>query len=240
MYPFSSASIQHALLALRQDATFQVALPHIKAGRIPRDPNYTVYQHRLCYTQALRPYLYHPALLQVIFSDADLKTLFFRTFGYRGPMDFTIYPNVWLRDLPLLYLGQRVYLGDGLLLGTNQVSIDQSYLSVGPITIGDHTVLDQQVAIGYHTHIGQACHLGFRTGLGIHCAVGDGTRVEESVVIGHGVKIGTGVTVQQRAHIGNMSLIDDGLTVASSQVIPPFSHVTAEGVYHRRSRERVS
>ena len=30
----------------------------------------------------------------------------FRIFGYRGSMDFTIYPDTWIRDLPLLDFGE--------------------------------------------------------------------------------------------------------------------------------------
>ena len=32
--------------------------------------------------------------------------LTFRLFGYRGQMDFTVYPDTWIRDLPLLDFGQ--------------------------------------------------------------------------------------------------------------------------------------
>ena len=236
---YTKQEIQTNLEQLQQDQVFTAALANIKAGRFPRRPEHPVYKDRLYYTQALRAYLYNPALLNIIFSDAPLKTLFFRTFGYQGPMDFTIYPNVWLRDLPLLHFGERVYLGDGLLLGTNQVSIDQARLTVGPISIGADTVLDQQVALGYSSHIGASCHLGFRAGLGIHCVVGDNSKIEETVVIGHGVQLGQSVTVKQRAHIGNMSVVDDGLTVEASQIVPPFSHVTAEGIFHRRTKQPV-
>lgn len=63
-----------------------------------------------------------------ILSDVELKEIFFRTFGYQGTMNFTIYPTAWLRDLTLLDFGEDVYMGDGILLGTNQVNQDQEFI----------------------------------------------------------------------------------------------------------------
>ena len=100
---------------------FQAVVANIKAGTFDRTVPNKDYQDRLAYTKAFRKFIYNPAILNEIFSCPELKESFFRTFGYKGALDFTIYPKCWLRDLPLLDIGSGTYLADGILLGTNQV-----------------------------------------------------------------------------------------------------------------------
>jgi hypothetical protein len=86
--------------------------------------------------------------MNIILSTPSFEELFFRTFRYKYNLDFTIYPNCWIRDLPLPDIGEKCYLADGILLGTNRVSINQKILRVDHIKIGDHTIFDQQCALG--------------------------------------------------------------------------------------------
>jgi hypothetical protein len=41
-----------------------------------------------------------------------LKALVFRLFGYRGDLNFTVYPDTWIRDLPLLDFGKGAYISN--------------------------------------------------------------------------------------------------------------------------------
>jgi hypothetical protein len=45
----------------------------------------------------------------------------FRLFGYRGSMKFTVYPDTWIRDLPLLMFGEGAYVSNRATLRTNIV-----------------------------------------------------------------------------------------------------------------------
>jgi len=84
-----------ALEELNQ-ASFQAVVANIKAGTFERNPEEKDYKDRLVYTKVFRKFIYNPAILNEILSCDILKTAFFRTFGYKGALDFTIYPNCWL------------------------------------------------------------------------------------------------------------------------------------------------
>jgi len=136
--------------------------------------------------------------------------------------------------LPLLDFGEGAYLGDGIVLGTNQVSIDQEFINVDTIKIGARTVFDQRGAVGYESVIGDDCSLRFDVSIGIKCTIGNHVIVGEKSFIGHGTKIGNNVNIGQGCSIGNMCIIDDDVDINLATVIPTFSHVTADGMRNYR------
>ena len=215
--------------------SFQAVVANMKPGNFKRDPESKDYNDRLVYTKAFRKFIYNPAVLNEIFSDSDLKEKFFRTFGYQGALDFTIYPKCWLRDLPMLNIGSGTYLADGILLGTNQVSTDQKVLRVGRITIGERCVFDQDCKLGYNSTIGNDCIIGIQTSIGLKCKMGDNVKVGEATTMRHGVTIGNDVTIGSETQIGNFVIIEDGVEVPEFSRIPSFSIVTKEGVFSRKT-----
>lgn len=231
---FQKEQLVNYLTALKNDE-FQKHLLKVRKGRVYRSNDNLDYESRLIYTNELRNFVYNSALMHFILSDDELKQLFFRTFGYKGSLNFRIYPNAWLRDLPLLDIGENAYLGDGILLGTNQVSQDQEFITVGEIKIGAWTILDQKVSIGYDCSIGANCKIGLETAIGIHGYIGDYCVIEERCTLGHGVKIADQVKIGQCSHIGNMSIIESGVVLGNDSKIPPFSKVTPHGIFNRRT-----
>ncbi|OJJ16060.1 hypothetical protein BKI52_35410 [marine bacterium AO1-C] len=227
----SKDQITEELLYLQEDIVFQEAVLSIKPGKLRRNPEKVVYQQRLIYTKALRDYVYNPAALNIIFSDVKLKLLFFRTFGYKGKTNFTIYPNAWLRDFPMLDIGENVYLGDGILLGTNQVSVNQKFLTVGTISIGANSVFDQRCSVGYNTTIGKNAQIRFSTAIGLKCTLGENVILGEFNVIGHASQIGNNVTLNTHCRIGNFVTIDDEVVLEEFSNIPTNSHVTKDGIF---------
>lgn len=228
------------LRRLAADQEHQDAIAAIRPGRVRRDPQDRTYAARLRYTRALRRYVYNPALLDAVLSVPWLKELFLRSFGYRGSTDFTIYPDCWIRDLPLLDIGERAYLADGIVLGSNQVSLDQEWLQVDRITIGARTVFDQQCMVGYGTSIGENCVLSIRVAIGMNVRLGRGTKVGPTSNIGHQCRLGDGVTVGNAVFVGHFSRVDDGVEIPDYARIPQFSHVTREGVRPRRQHAAVT
>ena len=219
---------------------FQAIVKNIKAGTFVRDPESKDYQDRLVYTKAFRKFIYNPAVLNEIFSDAELKKSFFRTFGYKGALDFTIYPKCWLRDLPLLDIGSKTYLADGILLGTNQVSTDQKVLKVGPIKIGERCVFDQDCKLGYNSKIGDDCIIGIQTSIGLRCKMGNNVKIGEATTIRHGVTIGNDVIIGSETQIGNFCIIEDGVQIPEFSRIPSFSLVTKEGIFNRKELRKTA
>lgn len=215
---------------------FAESIPNIKPGTFARDASNVVYRSRLLYTKFLREYVYNPIAMNIILTHSSLKELFFRTFGYKGKLNFTIYPALWLRDLAVLDFGDDVYMGDGILLGTNQVSPDQKSIKVGPIVIGSRTVLDQQCAIGLGSRIGEDCTFGFRASVGLKANIGNRVNVGGSSIIAHCVKIGNDVAIGQGAFIHDFAVIEDGARICDGIHIPRFSLVSKSGEISSRKR----
>jgi acyl-[acyl carrier protein]--UDP-N-acetylglucosamine O-acyltransferase len=229
-------TVKKALQELAENVRFQQAVNNIKVGKFKRDKANPDYQDRLVYTQELRQYLYNPAILNCILSDKEMKTLFFRTFGYRGSVEFTIYPNCWLRDLPLLDIGENTYLADGILLGTNQVTPDQEWICTGSIRIGDNCVFDQGCAVGYNSRIGSNSMIGFKVSIGLKNRIGKNVRIGGASNISHGCRIGNNVVLSDFCRIGSFSVIEEGVELPEFTDVPAFSQVTQEGIFSRRRK----
>jgi NDP-sugar pyrophosphorylase family protein len=169
-----------------------------------------------------------------ILSEPALKTLFFRTFGYKGSVHFTIYPNSWLRDLPMLDIGENTYLADGILLGTNQVTPDQQWICVGSIKIGENCIFDQRCAIGYNSRIGDHSQVGFEVAIGLKNRIGKNVRIGGGSNIAHGCRIGDQVVLNDFCRIGSFSVIEEGVELNEFTNVPAFSHVSKDGIFSRR------
>lgn len=226
--PSSEAIINH-LNFLKLSDDFQECVSAIVPGKVVRKPENEVYQKRLKYTHELRVFVYNPVFMNIILATPDLKELFFRTFGYMGNLEFTMYPNAWIRDLPLLEIGKKCYLADGILLGTNRVSIDQKILRVDHIKIGDHTIFDQHCAIGPGSTIGNDCIMGFQSQISAKCTIGNNVRLGEVVTIGSMSEIGDDVMIGQGSFISDFVTIEAGAEIDYHTRIPPKTHVTKEG-----------
>lgn len=234
----SGNAISDFLTELRRDQLLSWALTKIRPGTFARDPEDEDYRARLIYADRLRLFVYNPGVMNTVLTTVDLKESFFRTFGYAGNLDFTIYPNAWLRDLPLVTIGKRAYLGDHILLGTNSVSIDQQYVRVGEIKIGEGVVMDQQCAIGLGTSIGNFSHFAFRTAVGLKSRIGEHVHVGVGTMIGNKVTIGDGVKMGQMCVAHDFVLIESGAHVADSVHIPSHHRFCTDGrIVPRGSRE---
>jgi len=222
---------------LSSSENFQECIAAIVPGKVKRDPEDENYQKRVQYTTELRAFAYHPVYMNIILSIPELKEKFFRTFGYNGNLNFTMYPNAWIRDLPLLDIGEKCYLADGILLGTNRVSIDQRVLRVDNITIGDHSIFDQRCAIGPGTTIGKDCIIGFQSHVSAKCTLGNNVRLGEIVTIGSMTEIGDDVIIGQGSFISDFVTIEAGAELASHIKVPSKSIVTKEGEIIPRNKE---
>ncbi len=227
--------INKSLRTLADNERFQQAVNNIKAGKFKRDEGNINYQDRLIYTRELRNYVYNPAILNFIFSDAETKFLFFRTFGYKGSIDFTIYPKCWLRDLPLLNIGKGTYLADGILFGTNQVTPDQQWICTGTIDIGENCIFDQGCSVGYNSKIGSQSVIGFEVAIGLKNRLGRNVRIGGRSNIAHGCQIADHVVLNDCCRVGSFTIIEEGVELAEYTDVPAFSLVTKEGIYPRRS-----
>lgn len=233
----SLETVQEQLVYLKSSKDFQSCVDAIVPGKVVRKPEDPLYQKRLRYTHELRVFVYNPVFMNLILSNFELKELFFRTFGYKGNLDFTLYPNAWIRDLPLLDIGEKCYLADGILLGTNRVSIDQKILRVDHVTIGAHTIFDQQCAVGPGTTIGKDCIIGFQSRISAKCSIGDRVRLGEAVSVGSMSEIGADVLIGQGSFISDLVTIEEGAVLPTQTRVPPKSHVDKNGKIEPKKKE---
>jgi hypothetical protein len=91
----------------------------IVPGKFPRDLSHPIYRQRRYYGLCWTALYYCKPVYYVCLTIPCLKWLTFRLFGYRGQMDFTVHPDTWIRDLPLLDLGKGAYVANRATLGTN-------------------------------------------------------------------------------------------------------------------------
>src|SRR5262245_12126123 len=108
-----------------------LSLPHQKAivaGRYPRAISHPVYFHRRLYGLCWTSVYYFTPVYFLTLSIPFLKKIVFRGFGYKGDLDFTTYPDTWIRDLPLLKIGRGAYLSNKATIGTNIAFPDGSIL----------------------------------------------------------------------------------------------------------------
>ncbi len=95
----------------------------------------------------------------------------FRLFGYRGQMDFTVYPDTWIRDLPLLKFGKAAYLANRSTIGTN-MALSNGKILVDTIEVGENatvghlTMLAPGVSVGANSEVGAGCEIGIRVRIG--------------------------------------------------------------------------
>ncbi len=229
--------VEQEIERLQNDKAFQDVVSNIKDGKFERNPDDKDYKDRISYTMELRNFIYNPAVLNIIFTDQELKTKFFRAFGYQGKVNFTIYPKCWLRDLPLLDIGENVYLGDNILLGTNMVTPDQKSILVGSIKIGDNCIFNQGCSVGGKTTIGRDAVIGFEVGIGFRNTIGQEAKIGERTTIGHGNRIGDNVTIGYLSKIGHFCVIEDGVVLDEMTEIPSYSLVTKDGIFSRRKEQ---
>lgn len=234
MYFIDTNQVTNSLQELSRNERFQQVVKNIKVGKFKREKDNRDYDDRLVYTRELRHYVYDQAVMNFILSTPKINELFFRTFGYQGSLEFTIYPKCWLRDLPLINIGKGTYLADGILLGTNQVTPDQQWICTGKIEIGENCIFDQGCSVGYNSSIGSDSTIGFEVAIGLKNRIGRNVRIGGRSNIAHGCRIGNDVLIPDCCRIGSFSIIEDGVELGEYTDIPAFSLVTKEGVFCRR------
>jgi carbonic anhydrase/acetyltransferase-like protein (isoleucine patch superfamily) len=167
-----------------------LSIPHhqgIIPGRFPRDSGHVVYGHRKLYGLCWTALYYFKPIYWICLTFPALKKVTFRRFGYKGNVDFAVYPDTWIRDLPLLNIGKGAYLSNRATLGSNMIMPDNKIV-VTPIVIGEGSIIG-------------------------HLACIAGVRVDKNVVVGIGSTVGSHVHLQDGSQIGPCGGIDHGTVV---------------------------
>ncbi len=227
----TNTGVVGVLSRLERDASFIAARESIRLGFVPRDdrdPGFRAYRR---YMAELEPVVESDSFMDEIGADASVRIWFFRVFGYRGDCEFTLMPEVWMRDLPLLVIGRGAHLGYGMVLGTGQVTLDGAGVGLAPIAIGERSFCNQHAVVEGGAVIGADAAIGIRALVGPSAHVSDRAQIGDFARIGREAVVGAGARIGHGARIGQGAVIDPGVEVGDGARIPAHHRMTAAGLY---------
>jgi 1-acyl-sn-glycerol-3-phosphate acyltransferase len=207
-----------------------LSIPHQKgiiAGKFPRDVGHRVYFHRRLYGLCWTALFYFKPVYFLILNIDPLRRCTFRLFGYRGSLDFTIYPDTWIRDLPLLNFGDRAYIANRSTLGSN-ICLRSGEILVGAISIGDRSVVGHLGVIGLGSTMEADSELGVGVATGIQVRVGRNTKIGAISGLNHGSSVGNDCDIGAMSYIGSSTRVLDGVQLLPSSVSADHSVVRDE------------
>jgi carbonic anhydrase/acetyltransferase-like protein (isoleucine patch superfamily) len=197
----------------------RLTLGSIVAGKFARDLGHFIYGPRRLYAICWTAIYYCPPVYHAVLAVPALKHLTFRLFGYRGSTEFTTYPDTWLRDLPLLDIGEGAYLSNRATVSPN-MCLQNGKILIAPVTIGAGAVVGHGTLVAPGVTIGKRTEIGVGGAIGIGVKIGDRVRVGHVVQFDHGAVIGSGCDIGSRAYIGRNTVIREDLVVPPGAVIP--------------------
>ena len=196
-------------------------------GRFPRKPFHRVYFWRRIYGCCWTNVFYFKPLYFILLTIPVLRKSLFRLFGYKGPLNFTVYPDTWIRDLPLLYLGENSYCSNRSTLGTNMCLQDGTIL-VDRVHLGDRTVLGHLSMIAPGVKLENDVEVGSGVALGIRCRMKNGSRIGAGSSVNHGSIFGARSETGGHSHIGLRVEIGDDIKVPAGANIPAGAVITTQ------------
>jgi UDP-3-O-[3-hydroxymyristoyl] glucosamine N-acyltransferase len=177
------------------------------AGTFPRDLGHRVYAGRRLYGACWNAVGSHTVAYALLLAVPPFKRAVFRMFGYRGSCDFTIHPDTWIRDLPLLSIGEGVYLGNKATIAPNlctpdgQIYVARVHIGRGTM-VGHNAMIAPGVHIGANAVIGVGCAVNVDAVIGDDCTIGNLSGIDHRVRIGRGSVVGVSNMIAARATIG--------------------------------------
>jgi carbonic anhydrase/acetyltransferase-like protein (isoleucine patch superfamily) len=197
----------------------RLTLRSIVAGKYPRDVSHDIYGPRRLYALCWTAIYYCAPIYHAVLAVPILKRAVFRLFGYRGSLNFQTYPDTWIRDLPLLTIGEGAYLSNKATVSPN-MCLRNGKIIVIPVTIGPGTMIGHLTMIAPGVEIGSDSEVGVGAAVGVNVRIGSRTLVDHEVVIDHDVVIGDRCVVGTRAYIGRKAVVGNGVRVPPGAIVP--------------------
>ena len=204
----------------------------IVAGRFPRDTAHPVYCGRRLYGLCWTTVYYCKPVYAICLSLPWLKALAFRLFGYRGSLDFTIYPDSWIRDLPLLDLGAGTYVANRATLGTN-ISMLNGEILVRPIRIGKNSMIGHLTMVACGTTIGNDVMIDCGVAVGISVEIESEAVVLAASSVCHYAHLERGATAGYQSYVGQGSRLGPGVKLPALRATPARSRAPTQSAMER-------
>lgn len=218
-----SAVVVAAMLAVVSFAVVPgvLSLPHqrwIVPGRMPTNVGIRAYFHRRLYGLCWTSLYYNQPVYWVVLSLPWLKLAVFRLFGYRGAARFTVYPDTWIRDLPLLRIGEGAYLSNKATIGTNMI-LQSRQIVVDEVEVGAGATVGHLACLAPGARCEADSEVGVATLVGLRVRIGSGARVGARCLVDHGARVGDKANVESGAYIGCVAMVGPGVFVPAMSVI---------------------
>ena len=207
----------------------------IKPGRFPRHTGDLTYSRRKIYGTSWTTVYYCKPVYFLVLSSPPVRNCIFRLFGYKGNLNFTIYPDCWIRDLGVLDFGNKVYLSNRATIGSNICHRDNT-ISVDKISIGENSIIGHLAMIAHGVHIGSDSEIGVGCGVGINAHIGNHASIGPMSMINHYAQIGNHVRIGAKSYIGAGAKIADHLKIPAGSLIPDKANITGENDLDRYLR----
>jgi len=191
----------------------------IVSGKFPRELNNPIYKKRRIYTTCWTTVFYFKPLYATVLAIPALKKMTFGIFGYRGSSKFTVYPDTWIRDLPLLKIQDGTYLSNRATIGTNLCLTDGN-IFVDQVSFGKDSMLGHLAMVGPGTKVGDKSEIGVGAALGIRVNVHENVRVGICSMINHGVILRKNSTVGNHSFLGLRVELGEDVNLPAGANIP--------------------
>ena len=192
----------------------------VKPGTFPRDLADAAYRGRRLYGLCWTCLYYLSAAYHLVLAFPVLKWAVFRLFGYRGTMKFTLYPDTWIRDLPLLRFGEGAYISNKATLGTNMPLMDGRIL-VDKVTVGAGAYVGHLAMMACGTSLGDRSETGSGGIMGIRARIGnDVSTATAPVLLDHQARVSDGATIGAWSYVGKRALVGEGVKLPECTAVP--------------------
>lgn len=191
----------------------------IVKGTFPRDMKHPVYGPRRLYGACWSAIYYLTPVYFLCLTVPPLKKMLFRLFGYTGSLEFTIYPNTWLRDLPCVLFEKGSHIASRTIIGTNMGMTDGMIL-VDQVQLGENVTIGRGALIATGCKFYEGVEIGSDARLGIRSTYKKNAKVNSWSLINHGCTIGEKAVIGMHAYIGLKAIVGDGILVPAGANIP--------------------
>lgn len=202
-------------------------------GKFPRDLNDPIYFGRRMYGICWTALYYCTPIYFLCLSVGPLKWFTFRLFGYRGSMNFAIYPDTWVRDLPLLKFGNGAYLSNKATIGTN-IALSNGSILVDSIEFKDNSYLGHLSMVAPGAIVEESAEIGVGCSIGIKARIGPKSRIGPGSSVGHGAQVSAGVVTGAMCCIGSGTKIASGVILPNCASIPNRQSISDQSSANRR------
>ncbi len=196
-------------------------------GVFPRDVRFPIYAMRKLYGTCWTAVYYFKPIYTIILNVSLFKAIVFRLFGYKGSLNITIFPDTWIRDLPLLRIEEGAYIANRATLGTN-ICLRDGNILVGNVTVKKKAIMGHLSILGIGATVGEGTEVGLDIAIGLHTKIGKNSTIGTTSVVSHKVKIGDNTHIGVCSFIGTGAVLGDNLNLPSYSYIPDKAEVLTQ------------